>query len=82
MRRMTEFGEMPFVSAAVQVLPVLGVLVVADSFIQRDAADPVHRIYAFTAVPSVWGIVGEIAGLQALLTGPSRQTIPWFVGGS
>jgi hypothetical protein len=60
------------------VLPVLGVLVVADSFIQRDAADPVHRIYASTAVAIglVWGIVGEIAGLQALLTGPSRQTIP------
>jgi hypothetical protein len=80
---MADFGELPFISAAVQVIPVLAVLVVADAFIQRDAADPVHRIFASTAVAIglAWGIVGEIAGLQALLTGPTRQTIPLLSGG-
>ena len=75
---MADFGELPFIAAAVQVIPVLGVVVVADSFIRRDAADRVHRIYASSAaaVGLVWGIAGEVAGLQALLTGPTRQTIP------
>jgi hypothetical protein len=81
--RMADFGELPFLSAAVQVIPVLGVLVVADSFLQRDVQDKVHRTYASAAVAIglVWGIAGEIAGLQALLTGPTRQTIPLVSGG-
>jgi hypothetical protein len=75
---MADFGELPFIAAAVQVIPVLGIVVVADSFIRRDAGTRVHRIYAShaAAVGLVWGIAGEVAGLQALLTGPTRQTIP------
>ena len=75
---MDDFGQLPFLTAAVQVIPILGIVVVADDFMRRDIADPVHRIYASTAVAIglAWGIVGEIAGLHALLNGPTRQTIP------
>jgi hypothetical protein len=75
---MSGFGTPQFLTAAVQVIPILAVVVVADSFIQRDAADRVHRLYASNAVfvGLLFGIWGEVAGLQALLTGPARNTIP------
>jgi hypothetical protein len=75
---MADFGPPQYVNAAVQVIPVLGLVVLADSFVRRDASHPVHRHYASTAVivGLLFGIGGEIAGLQALLTGPTRQTVP------
>jgi hypothetical protein len=81
--RMADFGEVTYINAAVQVIPVLAVVVVADSFIRRDAADPVERIYASNAVAVglIFGIAGEVFGLQALLTGPTRQTIPTVSAG-
>src|SRR3712207_1306050 len=75
---MADYGAVPYITAAVQVIPVLAVVVAAESFIQRDAAHRRHRIHASTAVAVglIFGISGEVAGLQALLTGPTRQTIP------
>jgi hypothetical protein len=76
---MADFGEVTYINAAVQVIPVLAIFAVADSFIRRrDVEDPVERIFASSAVAVglLFGIGGEILGLQALLTGPTRQTIP------
>jgi hypothetical protein len=73
-----EFGEVPFVSVAVQVIPVLAVVVIGDEFMRRDRDHTVHRLYASTAVAVGLGfaIIGEVAGFQALLTGPTPNTIP------
>jgi hypothetical protein len=80
---MSEFGEVLFVEVAVQVIPVLAVLVMADEFTRRDMEHPVHRVWASNtvAIGLVWGIVAEILGFQALLTGPNKQTIPTVTGG-
>jgi hypothetical protein len=77
--RMADFGEVTYINAAVQVIPVLAIFAVADSFVRRrDVEDSVERIFASTAVAVglLFGIGGEVFGLQALLTGPTRQTIP------
>jgi len=79
----TDFGVVPYVTAAVQVIPVLVIAAVLDALDRRDAADPVHRIYASSAlaVGLAFGVVGEIAGLQALLTGPGDQSLALVSGG-
>jgi hypothetical protein len=79
---MSEFGEVLFVEVAVQVIPVLAVLIMADEFTRRDMDHAVHRLWASTAIAVglTWGIVGEIAGFQALLTGPTENTIPLVDG--
>jgi hypothetical protein len=73
-----DFGEMQFVEVAVQVIPVFVVVVMADAFIRRDIVHPVYRHFASSAIAVglIFAIAGEIAGFQALLTGPTRQTIP------
>jgi hypothetical protein len=50
----------------------------ADAFIRRDIVHPVYRHFASSAIAVglIFAIAGEIAGFQALLTGPTRQTIP------
>jgi hypothetical protein len=75
---MSEFGEVLFIEVAVQVIPVLVVVVIGEEFMRRDRDQAVHRIHASTAVAVglVFGIAGEIAGFQALLTGPTPNTIP------
>ncbi|TYB35612.1 hypothetical protein FXF50_23290 [Micromonospora sp. AP08] len=80
---MPEYGKIQFVQVAVQVIPVLVVVVMADQFIRRDADHPVHRIHASTAIAVGLGfaIFGEVAGFQALLTGPTEQTIPLVAAG-
>jgi hypothetical protein len=80
---MAVFGPMEFITAAVQVIPVLAVVIVADDFIRRDIADPVHRIWPShtPAIGLLFGVAGEVAGLRALLTGPTRQTIPMVSAG-
>ena len=74
---MSEFGEVLFIEVAVQVIPVLVVVVIGEEFMRRDRDQAVHRIHASTAVAVGlgFGIAGEIAGFQALLTGPTN-TIP------
>jgi hypothetical protein len=77
-----QFGEMLFVEVAVQVIPVLAVVIMANEFTRRDIDHAVYRIPASTvvAVGLTWGIFGEIAGFQALLTGPTENTIPLVDG--
>ncbi|UQU63970.1 hypothetical protein COUCH_34170 [Couchioplanes caeruleus] len=79
---MADYGEAVYIETAVQVIPVIAVVILADQFLSRDTSERVHRINASTAVAVglVFGVAGEVAGFQALLTGPTRQTIPLVSG--